>query len=91
MLSDFKGEPDALAAAMQAACASTQGLMVFDLSHDIEPMWPVFSRAFSQPRSAPHSFPGLLGEVRKRRAALDKAGYRPPAIPIAAGTSGTGQ
>ena len=91
MLSDFKGEPDALAAAMQAACASTQGLMVFDLSHDIEPMWPVFSRAFSQPRSAPHSFPGLLGEVRKRRVALDKAGYRPPAIPIAAGTSGTGQ
>ena len=56
-LDQFKGNPDGLRAAMQGACGSTQGVMVFDLSHEIEPMWMVFAQAFaSDPRAAPHSF-----------------------------------
>lgn len=90
-LTDFKGDADMLQNALQAACASTEGVMVFDLSHDIEPMWPVFARAFAQPATPPHAIKGLLGEVRKRRAALDKAGYKDPPIIIAAGSSGIGQ
>jgi len=90
-LTDFKGDAEMLQNALQAACASTEGVMVFDLSHDIEPMWPVFARAFAQPATPPHAIKGLLGEVRKRRAALDKAGYKDPPIIIAAGSSGIGQ
>jgi hypothetical protein len=90
MLSDFKDNPDGLLDAMQAACGSTQGVMVFDLSHDIEPMWPVFAQAFSQPRTAPHDRKDVLALVRQRRAALDKQGIKDPPIIISAGSSGTG-
>jgi len=90
-LTDFKGDGDMLQNALQAACASTEGVMVFDLSHDIDSMWPVFARAFSQPATPPHAIKGLLGEVRRRRAALDKTGYKEPPIIIAAGSSGIGQ
>jgi uncharacterized lipoprotein YddW (UPF0748 family) len=90
-LDDYSGNPDGLQNALQAACAATQGVMVFDLSHNIEPMWPVFARSFQQPRVPPHARPNVLAEVRRRRLALDKLGYHAPAIPIAAGSSGTGQ
>jgi len=90
-LSDYANNPDGLQNALQAACASTQGVMVFDLSHNIEPMWPVFERSFRQPRIPPHSRPNVLDEVRRRRQNLDKLGYHPPAIPIMAGSAGTGQ
>ena len=90
-LDQFKGNPDGLRAAMQGACGSTQGVMVFDLSHDIEPMWPVFAQAFaSDPRAAPHSLPNLIGEVRRRRAQLDKMGHKDPPVNINSGNSGTG-
>lgn len=90
-LSDFKENPDGLRNALQAACASTEGVMVFDLSHDIEPMWPVFAQAFAQPAKAPHTLPELLAEMRKRRAAQDKLGVKEPPIVIAAGSAGIGQ
>jgi uncharacterized lipoprotein YddW (UPF0748 family) len=90
-LSDFKDDPEGLTNALQAACASTQGVMVFDLSHDVEPMWPVFAQAFSQRRDAPHAHPEVLAEIRRRRAALDRLGVKDPPIVIAAGSSGTGQ
>lgn len=90
-LDDFNGDPLGLQNALQAACASTQGVMVFDLSHNIEPMWPVFERAFFDSRKPPHSKPEVLVEVRKRRAALDRLKLSERPIPIASGTSGTGQ
>jgi len=91
MLSDFKDNPEGLSDALQAAVAATQGVMVFDLSHDIDPMWPVFARAFAQPKQAPHANPALLTQVRQRRANLDKLGVKDPPIVIAAGAAGTGQ
>lgn len=86
----FRGDPEGLGRVLQAAAASTQGVMVFDLSHDIEPMWPVFERAFSRPRKAPHQVPGLIEQVRAMKARYDKLGVRDPAIPISSGASGVG-
>jgi len=89
-LADFKGNPDGLKDALQAAVGATQGVMVFDLSHDIEPMWPVFRQAFGDPRRAPHNEPGLLAEVRKRRLQNDKLGLKEPPVIISGGASGVG-
>lgn len=90
-LDQFKNNPEGLRNALQAACASTQGVMVFDLSHDIEPMWPVFTEAFAQPKKAPHQVAKLLNQVRQTRAQLDKRGAKESTVVIAAGSSGTGQ
>lgn len=90
-LNDFKGDGRALQNALQAALASTQGVMVFDLSHDIEPLWPVFKQAFAFPARAPHQVKGLLAGVRRRRAHLDLEGARQPPVPIMVGSSGVGQ
>lgn len=90
MLSDYKGNPDGLKDALQAACGATQGVMVFDLSHDIEPMWEVFRQAFTDPRKAPHAEPGVLAEVRKKRTQVDKLGGKEPPTIISAGAIGTG-
>lgn len=89
-LSMFKDNPEGLANALQAACASTQGVMVFDLSHDIEPMWPVFARAFSRRATAPHQVAGLIDEIRKKRKSVDAFGGKEPPVPISAGSAGIG-
>lgn len=88
-LDQFKGDPVGLGDALQAACSSTQGVMVFDLSHDIEPMWPVFERAFQDAKVAPHQT-SLLREVRSRRASLDRQGVKDPPVMIIGGSSGVG-
>lgn len=90
-LSDFKDDPQGLTNALQGALAATQGVMVFDLSHDIEPMWPVFAQAFAQRREAPHMHPEVLADIKRRREALDRLGKKDPPIVIAAGSAGTGQ
>lgn len=90
-LIDFKDDPDGLQNCLQAACASTEGVMIFDLSHDIESMWPVFARAFAQPARPPHMQPDLLTELRRRREQLDKLGKNDPPIVITGGSSGIGQ
>lgn len=89
-LSLFKGDQLGLERALQAACASTQGVMVFDLSHDIEPLWPVFERAFRQPARAPYARAAELKEVRARRRSLKAKGHRLPPVRILSGTAGTG-
>ena len=88
---DFSANPDGLAAAVQAACASTQGVMVFDLSHDMDRQWSTFARIFSQNRIAPHQSPGSVEALRAHRRQV--AAYHQPRRPIiiAAGTTGTGQ
>lgn len=89
-LSQFKGNPKGLENVLQAACSATQGVMVFDLSHDIGPFWEVFKRAFAQPAIAPHRSPETLHDARKKRLALELRGTkeRPPIM--VAGASGIG-
>ena len=90
-LSQFKNNPRGLENALQAACASTQGVMVFDLSHDIEPMWPVFKQAFTISAKAPHLSPAVLADARKRRQALELRGYKERPMIVVAGAPGAGQ
>jgi hypothetical protein len=89
-LSDFKDNPEDLAASLQAAVQTTNGVMVFDLSHDIEPMWPVFERAFRINRIAPTTQPGFLTEIRRRRQWSDSGGKKDPPIIINNGSPGVG-
>ena len=88
LLDDFRGNPDGLARALQAAAASTQGIMVFDLSHHIEQFWPVFQQAFSKPAIAPHAVPGLLALMRANAARLQAAGIIGPPVIIENGVEG---
>jgi hypothetical protein len=90
-LSDFKDNPEGLLEALEAACAVTQGVMVFDLSHDIEPMWPVFAQAFASNRLPPHLDATGLALMRKQREVADLAKTPEAPVIIMAGTSGVGQ
>ncbi len=89
-LDQFNRHPELLARALQGAAASTQGVMVFDLSHNIDQFWPTFSAAFSVPEAAPHSVAGLLDTVRQQRAAQKAAGTPEPPVILNGGTPGTG-
>ncbi len=89
-LSNYNGHPEQLLKALQGALASTQGVMVFDLSHNIDQFWPTFQTAFAAPATAPHAVPGLLEELRRRRAAQKAAGTPQPPVILYNGTSGTG-
>lgn len=89
-LMDFKDNPDGLGRALQSAVATSNGVMVFDLSHDIEPMWDVFAKAFSKPALSPNIRPGYLDEVRRLRLAMDRKNQKEPPIIIAGGASGVG-
>jgi len=82
MLADFYGTPDGLERALQAAVGSSQGVMVFDLSHRIDDFWDVIERAFKIPARAPHAQPGLLKEVHRTRRSLDQAGFKEPPVTI---------
>jgi hypothetical protein len=85
------GDRTKLQRALQAAAASTQGVMVFDLSHNIDRVWTVFQQAFGgQKVQAPHQVPGLLAEVRRRKRLLRQEGVREPPIVINPGAAGTG-
>lgn len=90
-LDDFHGNPDGLLSALSAACATTQGVMVFDLSHDIDPMWPVFQQAFSSVRKPPHDDAAALQLVRTQRASIDARHLGESPVIIMAGSAGTGQ
>jgi 2-phosphoglycerate kinase len=64
--------------------------MVFDLSHDIEPMWSVFEKAFSVKKKSPQISDAYLAEARRRRVILEKRGQKEPPIIISGGASGVG-
>ena len=90
MLNQFKDDPERLTRALQAACGSTQGVMVFDISHDAEGMWPTFAKAFATPMAPPHLDRKALAEVRRKRADFDKKGGKEEPPIISQGSSGTG-
>lgn len=89
-LDKFTGRTDQLRRVLQAAAASTQGVMVFDLSHNIDPFWPIFAEAFATPALPPHAVPGLVEELRAKHEAQKTSGVPAPPVVIYRGTSGTG-
>jgi hypothetical protein len=89
-LDKFDRNPDGLLRALQAAAASTQGVMVFDLSHKFDQFIPVFKQAFRQPVRAPHTLPDLLADVRAKQAQRRQAGIADPPVIILNGAAGTG-
>lgn len=82
MLADFYGNRDGLERALQAAAGSSQGIMVFDLSHRIDEVWDIFGKAFKVPAKAPHAIPGLLNQVHQTRKSLDSAGFKEPPVTV---------
>lgn len=90
MLSQFADDPKGLMNALQAACGSTQGVMVFDLSHGIEPFWEVFAQAFRVPAKAPHTDRVALRELRYKRSMVDKATSKRTTVVISTGQAGAG-
>lgn len=90
MIMDYWQDRRGFEQALQAATATTQGVMVFDVSHRIEEYWDIFDRGFSIPRRAPHQDPNFLRTLRQRRAALDQAGERRLPLPFFEGAPNTG-
>lgn len=86
----FQNRPQDLPRALQAACAASQGVMVFDLSHDMERFWPIFSNTFRNRPNPPHTVSGLLNRVRLERAERDRRGIKDPPVIIHSGLPGTG-
>jgi len=67
------------------ACASDTRRHEFSTSPtDIDPMWPVFAKSLRPASFARHiRARPALADVRRRRAALDKAGIKDPPVIIA--------
>ncbi len=89
-LDKFKNKTDMLRKALQAAAATTQGIMVFDLSHDFDQFAPILAEAFQKPATAPHQIAGLREEIRAEKERQKAAGIAPPPVIIYRGKSGTG-
>ena len=89
-LSNYNGHPELLQKALAGATASTQGVMVFDLSHNIDQFWTTFQNAFASPAVPPQAVPGLLDDLRRQHAAQKAAGTPAPPVIVYSGTSGTG-
>lgn len=69
MVADYWQRPDLFPAAMQAAAATTQGVMVFDYSHRIDQYWHVFERAFAaRSAKAPHQDPTARATILRESA-----------------------
>jgi uncharacterized lipoprotein YddW (UPF0748 family) len=69
-LDQFFSNPKRVEDALQAATAASQGVMVFDYSHRFELFEGSFQKAFAKPAKSPVQIPGLLDQVRKRKAQL---------------------
>lgn len=88
----YQGHPDKFARALQAATASTQGVMVFDMSQIIQyDWWHILGDAFAAtPAQAPSTVPGLLAQVRQNHAAARASGVAQPPLPPFVGREDTG-
>ncbi len=88
----YQGATDKFARALRAAAASSQGVMVFDMSQIIDyDWWHVMGEAFAAaPAQAPNTVPGLLDDVRRQHAAQRAQGVAPPPLPPFVGVQDTG-
>jgi len=90
MLADYWDDPESVSTALQAAAATTQGIMVFDLSHRFDEFEPILRRAFKNSRNAPHQVSGLKAVLRQKRREFDRKGLKDPPFPLFEGAPGAG-
>ncbi len=90
MLADFFDDQDRVQNALQAAAATTQGVMVFDRSHEFDRFRPILTQAFKRKAIAPYQVSGLLKQVRDIKADRIKRGFPVPPFPFFEGAPGTG-
>ncbi|MBL8059654.1 MAG: family 10 glycosylhydrolase [Chthonomonas sp.] len=83
-------DPVALQNAIQAAAASSQGVMVFDNSHRIERFEADFAKAFAKPAVPPYAKRSNLEEVKRLKATRRAQGVKDPPIFIYPGAPGAG-
>ena len=87
----YPNDPVGLQKCIQGAVASTQGVMVFDLSQINQyNLWPVFQQAFAQPATPPHAVAGLLDMVHRQKAQQKALGITNPPVTVYGGVAGTG-
>lgn len=90
MLADFYDKPERVQDALQAAAATTQGVMVFDRSHDFDRFRPILTKAFQKPAVAPYQVPNLLTKIRSTKADRKKRGFPTAPFPFFEGAPNTG-
>lgn len=88
----YQGHPDQFERAIAAAMASTQGVMIFDMSQIIQyDWWDVMAGALAgDTGQAPNLVPRLLAQVRGDHATERAQGVPPPPLPSYVGLEGTG-
>jgi len=70
-LLDYKGRPDEFLKALRTALATSEGVMIFDLSYlEAYNWWNLLAQSFPGTRRAPHDVPELLPAIRRARQAL---------------------
>ncbi len=87
----FQSNPSGLGAVMSAACATTQGVMVFDLSYLNDDLWAALKRAFLVNKLAFSSDPQALKIVREQKQAMYAHGDRARPVIILPGSGNVGQ
>jgi hypothetical protein len=87
----FPNDPETLKRCIQAALASTQGVMVFDLSQVNQyNLWSVFQEAFATAAEPPSAVPALTESMRQVHATQKLTGNTPPPLAPNQGQTGTG-
>jgi hypothetical protein len=87
----FNGDADQFQRCLEAAAATTQGVMLFDLSQINQfNFWPVITQAFSRSAVAPNAVPGLVDDLRARHMQQKFENIKQPPVVVYGGVSGTG-
>jgi hypothetical protein len=81
-LQQYAGKPEAFQEAVRASLATTQGVMIFDMSHlDQFGWWPQLEEVLRAEGPPPHADPRLLRQLRAARAEAERAGGPHPPAP----------
>jgi uncharacterized lipoprotein YddW (UPF0748 family) len=87
----FGSDVDSFERCLRAAAATTQGVMLFDLSQiNQNNLWPIIAQAFSHRTESPSSVPGLIDQVHTQHLEEKFEGIERPPLVVYGGVSGTG-
>lgn len=87
----FQSNTAGLGAVMSAACATTQGVMIFDMSYFNDDIWAALKQAFLIPKKSFSADPVALQIVRDQKEAMYARGIREDPVIILPGSGNAGQ